>query len=74
MKSLRRLHIAESPVSDLTPLAGLALTRLIFSPAKIIAGMETVRKMKSLAELGTTLESRMPPAQFWRLYDQQQLK
>jgi internalin A len=66
---LKRLHIGETPVTDLTPLRGLALTRLIFTPSRIQKGLEIVREMESLEELGTTFENRMPPEVFWHLYD-----
>jgi internalin A len=66
---LKRLHIGETPVTDLTPLQGLALTRLIFTPSRIRKGLEVVRDMQSLEELGTTFENRMPPEVFWHLYD-----
>lgn len=68
VKSLQRLHIGETPVRDLAPLAGLRLTRLIFNPARITNGIEAVRGMSSLEELGTTLEGRMPPARFWEQF------
>ena len=71
MVSLQRLHIGGTKVTDLTPLKGLKLTRLIFTPKNITAGLETIRNMKTVTELGTSLESRMPPKQFWQLYDQQ---
>jgi hypothetical protein len=67
---LRRLHIGETPVSDLTPLRGLILTRLIFTPGRITKGQEIIRSMKSIEEIGTTFENRMPPEKFWYLYDQ----
>jgi internalin A len=73
MSSLRRLHIGRTPVSDLTPLKNLKLTRLIFSPKSIRVGLESIRTMKTLIEVGTTLDARMPPAQFWQLYDQKRL-
>ncbi len=74
MTSLRRLHIAGTPVSDLTPLKGLKLTRFIFSPGSIKVGLNIARDMKSLTEVGTTLEDKMPPKAFWKLYDQHRLQ
>lgn len=68
---LKRLHIGEAPVHDLTPLKGLRLERLIFSPASILTGLEYIREMKTLAEVGTTLETMMPPEQFWQMYDKE---
>jgi internalin A len=70
MAGLQRLHIGRTGVRDLSPLRGLKLSRLIFSPAKIESGLDVVRGMKTLTELGTMLENRMPPQQFWQLYDQ----
>lgn len=72
--TLQRLHIGRTRVRDISPLRGLKLTRLIFSPAMIEAGLEGIRKMKTLTELGTTLENRMPPEQFWQLYDQSRMR
>ena len=68
VKSLQRLHIGDTAVQDLSPIAGLPLTRLIFNPARITNGLEAVRRMTSLEELGVTLEQRMPPAQFWEQF------
>lgn len=74
---LERLHIARTPVEDLTPLGWLRLTRLVFSPGRIKAGLEVVRNMPSLREIGTAfgeedrgLESNlMPPQLFWQEFD-----
>jgi internalin A len=71
---LKRLHIGETPVNDLTPLKGLGLERLIFSPASIRIGLDDIRKMQSLSQLGITLEAMMPPEQFWQLYDKERKK
>lgn len=62
---LARLHIGETPVTDLTPLRNLTLTRLIFDPRRIEKGLEIVRQMPSLRELGTTFEERTSPEAFW---------
>ena len=67
--SIQRLHIGQTPVLDLTPLAETELTRLIFTPARITKGLEIVRNMASIREIGTTLEKRMRPKEFWGLYD-----
>jgi len=69
MTTLKRLHIAKTGVSDLTPLKSLKLQRLIFTPENIRKGMDVARNMKTLTEVGTTLETRMPPEQFWSRYD-----
>jgi hypothetical protein len=67
--NIKRLHIGETPVTDLTPIRNLELTRLIFTPGNIEKGLEAARRMESLVELGTTFENRMPPDVFWHLYD-----
>jgi len=73
-KTLRRIHIAESDVTDLTPLKAMELERLIFTPAKITKGMDIARNMKSIREIGVTLKGKMSPGQFWALYDQGQFR
>ena len=74
MVTLKRLHIGQTPVSDLTPLQNLKLTRLIFTPSKIKKGMDVARSMKTLTEIGATLETKMTPTQFWALYDQGKMR
>jgi internalin A len=71
---LNRLHIGETPVHDLTPLKGLSLERLIFSPVSIQKGLDDMRNMPSLIVLGATLEGMMPREQFWLLYDKGGMK
>lgn len=68
IRTLRRLHLGDTPVQDLAPLTGLELTRLIFDPARITNGLEAARNLRSLTELGVTLENRMAPAQFWEQF------
>jgi len=74
MDSLKRLNIAGSQITDLTPLKGLRLQRLVFTPERIRTGMEIVRNMASLTELGTSFETRMGPADFWKRLDAGSLK
>ncbi len=74
IRSLQRLHIGDTPVTDLRPLKNLTLTRLIFTPRRIAKGLKIVREMQSLRELGATLEQKMPPAQFWSLWDAGKIK
>ena len=65
---LERLHAGDTRVTDLTPLKDLHLTRLIFTPGRIQNGLEEIRQMETLREIGTTFEDRMPPAEFWEKY------
>jgi hypothetical protein len=70
--TLKRLNIAGSAVSDLRPLAGLSLTRLIFTPSKIEHGIEIVRGMQSLEALDVQFEDAdavLRPDEFWHKYD-----
>ncbi len=69
MTTLKRLNIAGSAVSDLTPLMGLQLDRLIFTAERIKQGIEVVRNMPSLKQIGSTFETVTPAAQFWAKYD-----
>ena len=73
MTSLKRLNIAETEVTDLSPLAGLSLDRLIFSPEKITAGINAVRNMVSLRAIDTAFDGAAPqpmsPPEFWAKYD-----
>ncbi len=74
MTRLKRLHIGETAVCDVSPLKGLRLERLILTPANIKSGLPLVRHMKTIKEIGTTLENRMSPELFWELHDQGNLR
>jgi internalin A len=72
MPDLRRLSIINTDVTDLWPLTDLQLSRLLFIPSKIETGIEAVRNMRSLTELGTqTIDesNAVPAAEFWQRYD-----
>ena len=74
MTSLKRLHIGQTPVSDLTPLRDMKLDRLVFTPGNIKKGLDDVRNMKTLVEIGTTLEMLMPADDFWSRLEQEKKK
>jgi internalin A len=67
--ALQRLHIGETPVKDLTPLAGMNLTRLVFDQAKIEKGLDEIKQMRSLQEIGSEFvdgkSNLVPPAVYW---------
>ena len=67
---LQRLHIGETLVEDLTPLAGVNLTRLVFTPSRIKRGMNVVRSLYGLREIGTVFDDSgrdlTSPEQFWK--------
>jgi Leucine-rich repeat (LRR) protein len=67
---LQRLHIGETNVSDLTPLKGLRLTRLVFDPDDIKSGMDVVKAIPTITEIGSKFEDGQndlkPAAVFWQ--------
>ena len=67
---LQRLHIGETLIDDLTPLAGVNLTRLVFTPSRIKRGINVVRSLYGLREIGTIFDDSgrdlTSPEQFWR--------
>jgi len=66
--ALQRLHIGETPVTDLSPLAGMNLTRLVFNRERINKGIEAVKSMRSLQEIGSRYDEEsdlVHPAVFW---------
>jgi len=74
MPKLERLHIGESHVTDLTPLEGLHLTRLVFSPGRIKKGIDVIRNHATVDEIGTLFQDQdqsdlSTPAAFWARYD-----
>lgn len=66
---LQRLNIAETPVSDLTPLQGLKLQRITLTPNRIQTGMEILRNMKSLTQIQVRMDEPMSAVDFWKRYD-----
>ena len=66
---LQRLHIGETLISDLSPLEGLNLTRLVFSPERVKKGMNIARGLYGIAEIGTNFDDRgrnlTTPEEFW---------
>ncbi|MBI1372346.1 MAG: hypothetical protein GC159_06240 [Phycisphaera sp.] len=74
MPKLERLHIADTPITDLTPLAELPLTRLVFTPKNITAGIKDVRRIGSMQQIGTMFgdpdSDLTDPITFWKKYDE----
>jgi hypothetical protein len=69
---LERLHIGETLIEDLTPLAGVNLTRLVFTPSRIKRGINVVRSLYGLREIGTIFDDAgrdlTSPEVFWVKY------
>lgn len=77
MTTLKRLNIAETEVKDLSPLKGLQLERIIFSPSKITAGIDAIREMPSLQGIDLSFDGvaqPMNPSIFWEKYDAGEFK
>ena len=75
---LQRLHIAETSVTDLTPLRHVSLTRLVFTPGRITEGLDTARQMTSLRQIGTRFDDNeknlTSPAMFWDLLEKGEIE
>ncbi len=67
--SLRRLNIVDTKVTDLSPLAGLSLERIVLSPGRIHNGIDTIRAMKSLNSIQTSIEEDLSADEFWKRFD-----
>ena len=67
-----RLHIGGTPATDVSPLAKVPLSRLVFSPEKITKGMDVIRQLP-IREIGTEFEdgknNLLPASAFWPKYD-----
>jgi len=56
-------------VKDLSPLAGLNLTRLVFSPERIEQGLDVAKSLSNVKEIGTKFDDKgrdlTTPDVFW---------
>jgi hypothetical protein len=66
---LSSLNCSGSPVSDLSPLRGMELTEIYFSPDRIASGIDSIRQMKTIENIGIDTGSKLSPDEFWRKYD-----
>jgi len=66
---LKSISINGTGVGDLTPLEGMSLGKLLFTPSRIKKGMELIRSMKSLNEIGIAWNMFWPADEFWQKYD-----
>jgi hypothetical protein len=56
-------------VTDLSPLAGMKLKKLTFTPNPEMKGLQAIRQMNSLVEIGTENDKIIPSNEFWKKYD-----
>jgi hypothetical protein len=58
-------------VTDLSPLAGMNLQDMRFTPKRITKGMAVLRQAKTLKSIGTDYQKQntFPPEEFWKKLD-----
>ncbi len=66
---LTYLNCDSTPVTDLSPLAGMKLESLAFTPANITKGIEAIRAMPTLKQIGLNWQKYLPASAFWQKYD-----
>jgi serine/threonine-protein kinase len=66
---LETLNCDHTPVKDLSPLTGMKLKRLTFTPNPELKGLEAIRQMDSLVEIGTAQDKMISSNEFWKRYD-----
>jgi len=70
MATLKRLNIARTPITDVSPLKGIKLQRITLTPDTVREGMDVLKDMPSLTEIRTTMEGpAQSAAEFWAKYD-----
>ncbi len=64
------LYCERTRVTDLSALGQLSLSHLRFTPSNISAGLDVIRRMKTLESIGPGWQKEhFSPAEFWRRYD-----
>jgi len=69
MTTLRRLNLAGTPITDIRPVTGLRLERIVLTPQTITQGMEELREITSLGQIWISQETRFSANDFWERYD-----
>jgi serine/threonine protein kinase len=67
---LEELYCNQTLITDLSPLAGMKLKKLSFTPNPELKGLEAIRQMNSLAEIGTANDKMISSNKFWKQYDE----
>jgi Leucine-rich repeat (LRR) protein len=71
---LRELYIDNTGITDLTPLQGMPLEKILLTPKNITRGLDILRDMKSLKTIGIGWYQSWPAAEFWERYDKGEFK
>jgi serine/threonine protein kinase len=67
---LEELYCHRTLITDLSPLAGMKLKKLTFTPTPELKGLQAIRQMDSLVEIGTAGEKMISSSEFWKQYDE----
>jgi len=70
---LRVLSIAGTAVTDVTPVLNMKIQTLSLSPKVITKGIDGIRNMKTIMSIGQHSSELMPPEDFWKKFDANQL-
>jgi hypothetical protein len=71
---LMELNIANTAITDLTPLQGMPLEHVRLTPKNITRGLDILHDMKSLKTIGIEWRQAWPTAEFWQRYDRGEFK
>ena len=71
---MRPRGLANTHVTDLTPLGDMPLKVLSFTPRAVVKGVEAIRRMKTIQKIGCHSSIHVEPAEFWKKYDAGELK
>ena len=66
---LEELYCDRTLITDLSPLAGMKLKKLSFTPNPELKGLQAIRQMDSLVEIGTASDKMISSDKFWKQYD-----
>ncbi len=67
---LEQLSCNQTLITDLSPLAGMKLKQLWFTPNPKLKGLQAIRQMDSLVEIGTANDKTISSNEFWKQYDE----
>ncbi len=67
---LEELYCHQTLITDVSPLAGMKLKKLSFTPNPELKGLQAIRQMNSLVEIGTAGDKMIPSNKFWKQYDE----
>jgi Leucine-rich repeat (LRR) protein len=67
---LESLTCDSTLITDLSPLAGMKLKKLSFTPNPELKGLQAIRQMNSLVEIGAANDKMISSDKFWKQYDE----